>query len=299
MLPGIAANLHHFHDWLTAILRETGGDIFVPGPWLSGMAFFVTADPATVQHVFTANFANYPKGEDYVARCSREKVESGLLPLLGRAADAGDCIDLQDVFLRLTFDTTTRLVFGVDPGCLSAGLPTVRFAKAMDDAMAALFLRHTVPAAWWKAMRLLGVGPEKKLAAACVVIDRFIAETVAEKKKAHEKRESDEQESDLLSAYMEEKEHDSSSASDDERFLRDTAMNFMLAGRDTTGSGLSWFFWLLSKNPRVEEKILQELNTISAPRKGELAVFNSEELGKLVYLHAALCESLRLFRRST
>ncbi|OAY64572.1 alkane hydroxylase MAH1-like [Ananas comosus] len=333
MLPGIAANLHHFHDWLTAILRETGGDIFVPGPWLSGMAFFVTADPATVQHVFTANFANYPKGEEFaeifdvlgggifnadgeswraqrgraqllmahqrfrsfVARCSREKVESGLLPLLGRAADAEDCIDLQDVFLRLTFDTTTRLVFGVDPGCLSAGLPTVPFAKAMDDAMAALFLRHTVPAAWWKAMRLLGVGPEKKLAAACVVIDRFIAKTVAEKKKAHEKRESDEQESDLLSAYMEEKEHDSPSASDDERFLRDTAMNFMLAGRDTTGSGLSWFFWLLSKNPRVEEKILQELNTISAPRKGELAVFDSEELGKLVYLHAALCESLRLF----
>ncbi|XP_020094070.1 alkane hydroxylase MAH1-like [Ananas comosus] len=333
MLPGIAANLHRFHDWVTAILRETGGDFAFSGPWLSGMTFATPADPATVQHVFTANFANYPKGEEFaeifdvlgggifnadgeswraqrgraqllmahrrfrsfVARCSREKVESGLLPLLGRAADAGDCIDLQDVFLRLTFDTTTRLVFGVDPGCLSAGLPTVPFAKAMDDAMAALFLRHTVPAAWWKAMRRLGIGPEKKLAAARVVIDRFIAETVAEKKKAHERRESDDEESDLLSAYMEGKEHDSSSASDDERFLRDTAMNFMLAGRDTTGSGLSWFFWLLSKNPHVEETILEELNTISPPQNGELAIFDSEELGKLVYLHAALCESLRLF----
>ncbi|XP_020094498.1 alkane hydroxylase MAH1-like [Ananas comosus] len=335
MLPGLLANLYHFHDWVAAILRETGGDFFCSGPWLSSMAFFATADPATVQHVFTANFANYPKGDEfaeifdvlgggifnadgeswrvqrgraqllmahqrfrgYVARCSREKVESGLLPLLGRAADAGDVVDLQDVFLRLTFDTTTRLVFGVDPGCLSAGLRTVPFAKAMDDAMATLFLRHTMPATWWKVMRRLGVGQEKKLATARVVIDRFIAATIAEKKQART-RESDDQECDLLSAYMEGREYDSidsSFASYDERFLRDTAMNFMLAGRDTTGSGLSWFFWLLSKNPRVEEKILQELNTISPPRKGELAVFDSEELGKLVYLHAALCESLRLF----
>nr|CAD1836080.1 unnamed protein product [Ananas comosus var. bracteatus] len=116
-------------------------------------------------------------------------------------------------------------------------------------------------------MRRLGVGPEKKLAAARIVMDRFIAKTIAEKKQAYAKRESDDEESDLLSAYIEEKELDSSSASDDERFLRDTAMNFMLAGRDTTGSGLSWFFWLLSKNPRVEEKLLQELNTLSPPKK--------------------------------
>nr|CAD1836076.1 unnamed protein product [Ananas comosus var. bracteatus] len=296
--PGIVANLHRFHDWVAAILWETGGDFAVSGPWLSGMTFATTADPATVQHVFTANFANYPKGEEFAEIF--DVLGGGIFNADGeswRAQRGRAQLLMAHRRFRSFVARCSREKTGLRgrPGCLSAGLPTVPFAKAMDDAMAALFLRHTVPAAWWKAMRRLGVGPEKKLAAARVVIDRFIAETVAEKKKAHERRESDDEESDLLSAYMEGKEHDSSSASDDERFLRDTAMNFMLAGRDTTGSGLSWFFWLLSKNPHVEETILEELNTISPPQNGELAIFDSEELGKLVYLHAALCESLRLF----
>ncbi|CBI21517.3 unnamed protein product, partial [Vitis vinifera] len=33
------------------------------------------------------------------------------------------------------------------------------------------------------------------------------------------------------------------------KFLRDTIVNFLLAGRDTTSAALTWFFWLVSKNP--------------------------------------------------
>ena len=36
-------------------------------------------------------------------------------------------------------------------------------------------------------------------------------------------------------------------------------MNFILAGRDTSSVALSWFFWLLHKNPKVEERILAEI----------------------------------------
>ncbi|GKV25280.1 hypothetical protein SLEP1_g34740 [Rubroshorea leprosula] len=85
----------------------------------------------------------------------------------------------------------------------------------------------------------------------------------------------------------------------DDQYLRDTILSYMLAGRDTTSSALTWFFWLLSKNPQVEIKILEELKS-KVPIKEEYSsdkrrVFEIEEVKNLVYLHGALSEALRLY----
>jgi cytochrome P450 len=75
-------------------------------------------------------------------------------------------------------------------------------------------------------------------------------------------------------------------------------VNLLLAGRDTTAAALSWFFYLISKNPRVEQKLLDELAPVVASRKvadDGMVTFEASELGNLVYLHAALCECLRLY----
>lgn len=89
-------------------------------------------------------------------------------------------------------------------------------------------------------------------------------------------------------------------------FLRDIVISFVLAGRDTSSSGLSWFFWLLSRNPRVEDAIYQELLTILQSRGQEQqqqpnlspkqpTSLSFEELKQLHYLHAAITESMRLY----
>lgn len=52
--------------------------------------------------------------------------------LSGQAAESGQVVDLQDVFLRYTFDNICRIGFGVDPGCLGPDFPDVPFAKAFD-----------------------------------------------------------------------------------------------------------------------------------------------------------------------
>lgn len=70
--------------------------------------------------------------------------------------------------------------------------------------------------------------------------------------------------------------------------LRDMLVNLMFAGRDATSITLSWFFWLLTKNPSVETKIREDIGNCEC-------FFNVEESPKLVYLHAALSETLRLF----
>lgn len=79
------------------------------------------------------------------------------------------------------------------------------------------------------------------------------------------------------------------------------ALNFILAGRDTSSVALSWFFWLVIQNPRVEEKILTELCSVLMETRGsDMAEWLTEplafvEVDRLDYLKAALSETLRLY----
>lgn len=86
---------------------------------------------------------------------------------------------------------------------------------------------------------------------------------------------------DLLSRFL-------SSGHSDECFETDIVISFILAGRDTTSAALTWFFWLLSNHPHVENEILKEING-----KSENVAYN--EVKEMVYTHATLCETMRLY----
>ncbi|KAF9612255.1 hypothetical protein IFM89_038677 [Coptis chinensis] len=93
-------------------------------------------------------------------------------------------------------------------------------------------------------------------------------------------------------------EEDGVSGSKYDKFLRDTILNFTVAGRDTVSAALTWFFWLLSKNPRVELQIIEELKRKAVSPMNQGKKWKSFDMGDLrgsVYLHGALCETLRLF----
>ncbi|KAI4969000.1 hypothetical protein ZWY2020_046330 [Hordeum vulgare] len=330
-LLSMLANVSNFHDWAAGVLAATRYN-FAAHMGLTGVRFFLTCDPSNVRHIFISNSINYPRGEEYAdifdvlgdgifnadgeswrrqraksqlimasprfrsfsARCTRDKVERSLLPFLAHAADVGARCDLHDVLLRLTFDMTCNLVFGVDPGCLQIGLPALPLARAMDDVLETLFLRHVIPPACWRLMYRYGFGPEKKMAVARRIIDRFAADTIVKRRySGHKLRgEGITESSDILSFFI---CNDDASEHSDE-FLRDTAVNLLFAGRDTTGAVLSWFFYLLCENPRVEQMILDELAPIAARKKvDDMVVFDASELSSMVCLHAALCECLRLY----
>ncbi|XP_010274128.1 PREDICTED: alkane hydroxylase MAH1-like [Nelumbo nucifera] len=243
---------------------------------------------------------------NFVARVSRTVVEDGLLPLLVHAAKHESVVDLEDVFMRFAFDNMFMVVFGRNSNHLSVNLPPNELAEAIDDGTEGVFYRHVMPKLWWKVLGWLKLGSEKKLADARKTIDRILSEQVALKK---EELRRGEHGSDLITMYitaLSKGRHNIkqlSTAKDDDVFLRDTALSFLFAGRDTTGTSLSWFFWFVSTNPRVEAKILEELNDVMSRKKNEKngmsrvegpLVFDPEDLKELVYLHAALCESLRL-----
>ncbi|BAD68167.1 cytochrome P450-dependent fatty acid hydroxylase-like protein [Oryza sativa Japonica Group] len=72
--------------------------------------------------------------------------------------------------------------------------------------------------------------------------------------------------------------------------------NFVLAGRDTTSSALTWFFWLVSGQPDVEDRIAREIRAVRASSGStDAAAFSFDELREMHYLHAAITEAMRLY----
>ena len=122
---------------------------------------------------------------------------------------------------------------------------------------------------------------------------------------------------DILSRFIELGEDPENNTT--EKSLRDIVLNFVIAGRDTTATTLSWAIYMIMTHENVAEKLYQELKNIEQERANEemieliqldqsedYASFNQrvsqfaqlltyDSLAKLYYLHAVITETLRLY----
>lgn len=152
----------------------------------------------------------------------------------------------------------------------------------------------------WKIKRLLNIGSERKYKEAIHIINDYAMNIIRSKERDFGTKFGEmhqESRHDLLSRFM-------FSASDlgfrdqDEKrkFLRDIVISFILAGKDSTSSALTWFFWLIAGHPQCERLIYNELSTAAtSSQPNSPQVFSYDELKNLHYLHACISESLRLF----
>ncbi|KNA21513.1 hypothetical protein SOVF_042410 isoform A [Spinacia oleracea] len=214
-------------------------------------------------------------------------------------------MDLQELLLRFTFDNVCVAAFGVDPGCLALDLPEIPFAKAFEEATEYSLFRFLVPPVVWKTMRFLNVSKERKLKDAVKTVHEF-AETTVKNRKADSNKprgnKFDQDPCDLLSRLIKMQDQQQTTKFSD-KFLKDFCISFILAGRDTSSVALVWFFWLLHENPSVENKILREISEVVLAQRAKYKheqsnsniVFQAEDLEKMIYLQAALLESLRLY----
>ncbi|XP_041013888.1 cytochrome P450 86B1-like [Juglans microcarpa x Juglans regia] len=233
----------------------------------------------------------------------KDLVHQKLLKVLEKLSESEGRFDLQGVLLRFTFDNICTAAFGTDPGCLALDLPEVPFAKAFEEAAELSMFRFILPPFVWKPMRYFGIGYEKRLKEAIKIVHDFAEKTVARRRNDFIKFGSlnDDHHSDLLSRLVQESELDNyKNMHFSDKLLRDFCISLILAGRDTSSVALTWFFWLIQKNPEVESRIVCEINEVLGCRKSyknELddVVFTLEELKSMVYLQAALSESLRLY----
>ncbi|PRQ25937.1 putative cytochrome P450 [Rosa chinensis] len=190
-------------------------------------------------------------------------------------------LDFQDILQRFAFDNICRIGFGYDPEYLLPSLPQAKFAVAFDNEVQISSERFSSTRPVWKIKRALGIGSESHLHCVVSNVREFANTTVKQKK--HEMDEEKTLEShDLLSRFL-------STGHSDEKFVTDIVISFTLAGRDTTSAALTWFFWLISNHPKVENQILKEIN-----EKTETGA-RYDEAKEMVYTHVAICESMRLY----
>jgi cytochrome P450 len=315
----VLANQDHRLLWLSDILQVSPSATFVLHRSV-GTRQVLTANPAVVQHILKTNFHNYGKGgffngtlkdflghgifnvdgeswkfqrqvasHEFNTKSLRKFVETvvdteisdRLIPILSSAAATGTIIDFQDILQRFAFDNICKIAFGFDPAYLLPSLPQTKFAQAFEESVkiSSERLGALIPLVW-KIKKLLNIGSEKRLRIAVSEVQEFSRNIVREKK--HELREKASLDSvDLLSRFL-------SSGHSDEKFVTDIVISFILAGRDTTSSALTWYLWLLSRNPHVESEVLKEIK-----EKSEAPVF--DEVKDMTYTHASLCESMRLY----
>ncbi|CAN6852709.1 unnamed protein product [Brassica oleracea] len=230
--------------------------------------------------------------QNFTTSTTRSKLKDGLVPLFNHFAKEEMVVDLQDVFQRFMFDTTFISLTGFDMKSLSLEMPEVGFANALDDVGDAIMYRHITPRFLWKLQKWIGVGREKKMTEVNATFDRVCATYVSAKRDEIKKKGKSGE--DLLTLFMklDTTKFELLNPSDD-KFLKDFTVGFMAAGRDSTASGLTWFFWNMSENPKVLTRILQEIKTNLPTTTGSNQ--DTSYLNKLVYLHCALSESLRLF----
>ncbi|XP_059078079.1 cytochrome P450 94A1-like [Cryptomeria japonica] len=234
---------------------------------------------------------------DFIAESVHSEITNRLLPRLRKVAATNqrgeNRLDMQDVFKRFAFDNICQVAFGMDPACLDISLPLSEFAEAFDVATNLSLKRFTDPLPYlWMLKRFFNVG----LRQAIHFIHNF-AQDIIEARKKEVSPSQGSWRQDLLSRFL--LLHESAVAAAGKAsydvFLRDIVISFILAGRDTPSSALTWFFWLLSSHPRIEKNIYVEITRIIAAREENSYCFSYEELKKMQYLQGALCESMRLY----
>jgi cytochrome P450 len=267
----------------------------------SGLLVSEAASWARQRHVVGTVFAASAFRHFVVSTIERQTARL-LVPFLDHAAAAaGRAVELEDVFMRFSLDVSYAVVFADDLDSLSleaAHAPYPPFGQATRMAGEAVMFRHIVPARWWKLLRWLNVGIERRYAEAKAVLDEFVYREIG-------KREAGlppllGEGGDLLSMYMAWPRDPAMTDRQRGEFLRDAAVGYMFAAKDLVAAALTWFFYRLCTHPHVEAKILDELkslraNSISCGASGkQAAVFDCDTLRSASYLHAAVLEALRL-----
>ncbi|KAG0265249.1 hypothetical protein BGZ95_003379 [Linnemannia exigua] len=222
---------------------------------------------------------------------------------------ASKVIDLQNIFLLFTLDSFGRIGFGESFGCLIDPEKEVPFAGAFDRLTANLSLRFNWPfwrwTDWWS-------GNDKKVAEDTKTVYDFAYKVIRRRRALEEKTGvegggvvhdvGDEETKkgrgvlsssgkDLMQLFMEATDDNGERLTDDD--LKDTLINFVLAGRDTTAQALSWMFYLIHRSQTRKEvltKLRQEIDTVL---QGGFPTYETVQLQK--YTKACFFETLRLY----
>ncbi|KAG7391230.1 hypothetical protein PHYPSEUDO_005591 [Phytophthora pseudosyringae] len=257
----------------------------------------------TASHLFSLHMMR-----DSMEQVVREQAAVLCETLLKHSAPS----EASPVNLKYTMDwyatnVFTRVGFGVDLHSLSTQEHD-EFFRAFTRLPIAVHRRIQQPGWLWRLKRAFNLGYEKQLKLDMKRVDGVIYQVISQSmaSKADGASDNPQRLPDLISLFLakdtneyrdrEAKQEDATCRVETTpKLIRDMAFNFTAAGRGTTSQSLQWFFIMMNRHPHVEAKIREEL----LAKLPQLAHKDStpptmNEVQQLVYLEAAIKESLRL-----
>lgn len=188
------------------------------------------------------------------------------------------------IIVQLFFFTYDRLGFSVQ---LNSLISRADFADSFDALQMHAFKRFMIPfidtierikhyTHYWTE--------RKSIQQHVSTVNSFAYGIIQERRKKDLLHHDEDSDSDLLHRFMTCKNVDGNLLSDTD--LRDTILNFIIAGRDTTALALSWTFYNLLMYPEIEERVLQEVQQYVTDDVESDPVRLYEVVQKMTYTHA-------------
>jgi cytochrome P450 len=158
----------------------------------------------------------------------------------------GEPFSLRPRMQAITLEVILRAVFGI------------REAERLDRLRALLprMLDHGTVVVWTPFLRRdLGPGsPWRRFVRVRAQVDSLLLDEIRGRRQAADLAERD----DILSMLLQARREDGTPMGEDE--LRDELMTLLLAGHETTATGLAWAFERLARNPQVMARLVESLD---------------------------------------
>ncbi|KAM5557178.1 hypothetical protein ABKV19_024523 [Rosa sericea] len=271
-------------EFSTNMLRDFGSGIFkINAVKLAGIIYeAVTCDRAIEIQVSSNVQQSYSIFFFFVATlfcCLFEKINKSMLV---------------DLFMKSSLDSIIKILLDIELDTMcGTNEEGIRFSNAFDEANEITLYQYVD--SFWKVKRFLNIGSEAVLRNNIKVVDQFVYKLINKKLETVHSSEDEStlKKRDFISRLLELRETDP-------KYLKDMILNFIVAGKDTVATNLSWFLYVLCKHRHIQKKIAQEVREATSLNNSssidELATSLTEEaLDKMQHLHAALTETLRLY----
>ncbi len=115
----------------------------------------------------------------------------------------------------------------------------------------------------------------------------YLRQTVSER--IAERRQTGERRDDLLSLMLDAKDPETGEGLDDTDSC-DNILTFIGAGHETTALALTWTFFLLARNPDIEQRVLEEIERVTGG-----APLEAGQVAELTYTRQVVQESMRVY----
>lgn len=308
-----AIRKHQLREYFEEFLRRYSapGQEVVEFNFGPRVRWIITQEPEHVKTILTTKFDDFGKGPDLYQKwipflgdgvfttdgqvwhdsrslirpmfvktrvSDLEIFERWTTTLSDKIPDAGNSVDIMELFYRLTLDITSEFLLGVSTNSL--GNPRSDFADAFHEVQRnQMMIMFSGP--------FSGLLPKTRYFRSIGVINEFIMPFIQAALALPDAEIERLSKSDKEFTFL----HGLMQYTRDPKMIRDQLLAVLFAGRDTTAATLSWAFYQLSKYPEKYQRLRQEiLETVGRDRKPTY-----DDLKNMQYLRYVLNETLRLY----